>query len=204
MYQPSPLPLHPQVGPTRLRSALTGLALALALSPALTPSLSAQGWIEPLPGRPIPVGGWVVEKTRSEVRVTVEGRVATVELNEWFRNDGRQVAEGDYLYPLPGEAAFSGFSLWQGEDELRGEMMDRDRARSIYEEIVRRRADPALIELAGHGLLRARVFPIEPGQERRVQLRYTQLLESSGEALHFRYAGGVAGQGRGFPMPMPV
>ena len=34
--------------------------------------------------------------------------------------------------------------------------MDRDRARAIYEEIVRRRADPALIELAGHGLLRVR------------------------------------------------
>jgi Ca-activated chloride channel family protein len=111
------------------------------------------------------------------------------------------VAEGEYLYPLPGEAAFSGFSLWQGEDELRGEMMDRDRARAIYEEIVRRRADPALIELAGHGLLRARVFPIEPGQERKVQLRYTQLLGASGEALHFRYAGGIQGSQ---PRPMRV
>ena len=101
-----------------LRRAFTGLALALAAFPAS--SLYAQGWIEPLPSRPIPVGGWVIEKTRSEVRVTVAGRVATVELSEWFRNDSRQVAEGEYLYPLPGEAAFSGFSLWQGEQELRG------------------------------------------------------------------------------------
>ena len=176
---------------SRLRGALPALALALLLSPVAPRSAFAQGWIEPLPGRPIPVGGWAVEKTRSRVRVTVEGRVAKVELTEWFKNGGDRIAEGEYLYPLPGEAVFSGFSLWQGEQELRGEMMDRDRARAIYEEIVRRRADPALIELAGHGLLRARVFPIEPGQERKVELRYTQLLERSGDALHFRYAGSV-------------
>ena len=93
--------------------------------------------------------------------------------------------------PAPGRGIIFGFSIWQGEQELRGEMMDRDRARAIYEEIVRRRADPALVELAGHGLLRARVFPIEPGRERKVELRYTQLLARSGDALHFRYAGGV-------------
>lgn len=189
---------------TRTPAAKAAL-LGLMLLPAATADLSAQGWIEPLPGRPIAVGAWDVEKTRSQVRVTVEGRVARVVLTEWFKNEGERVAEGEYLYPLPGEAAFSGFSLWQGEDELRGEMMDAERARSIYEEIVRRRADPALIELAGHGLLRARVFPIEPGQERKVELRYTQLLASSGDALHFRYAGGIRGGEveRARPMPVP-
>jgi Ca-activated chloride channel family protein len=176
---------------SRLRGALPSLALVLLL-PSVTPrSAVAQGWIEPLPGRPIPIGAWAVEKTRSQVSVTVEGRVAKVVLTEWFINNGDGDAEGEYLYPLPGEASFSGFSIWQGEQELRGEMMDRDRARAIYEEIVRRRADPALIELAGHGLLRARVFPIEPGRKRKVELRYTQLLARSGDALHFRYAGGV-------------
>jgi Ca-activated chloride channel family protein len=125
--------------------------------------------------------------------VRLEGRVAQVEVSEWFRNDGRRVAEGDYLYPLPGEAVFQGFSLFQGDAELRGEIMDAAQARAIYEEIVRRRADPALIELAGQGLLRARVFPIEPGQERKVTLRYTQVLARAGNAVQLAYAGGVRG-----------
>lgn len=180
------------------------LVLALLLAALLPRAAHAQGWIEPLPGRPIPVGDWAVERIRSRVRVTVDGRVARVVLTEWFRNDGKRVAEGDYLYPLPGEAAFSGFSLWQGEEELRGEMMDRDRAREIYEEIVRRRADPALIELAGRGLLRARVFPIEPGEERKVELRYTQLLDRSGDALRFRYAGAIPGGQIDRPRPRRV
>ncbi len=165
--------------------------VAVLLAAILPAASAAQGWIEP----PRIVNGSSVEKTRSEVRVRLEGRVAQVEVSEWFRNEGSRLAEGHYLYPLPGEAVFQGFSLFQGDAELRGEVMAADRAREIYEEIVRRRADPALIELAGHGLLRARVFPIEPGQERKVTLRYTQLLGRAGDALQFVYAGAVRGGG---------
>lgn len=167
------------------------LALALLAAPT---DLAAQGWIEPLPDRPQRT---TVERVRTEVRVQVEGRTAQVEVSEWFRNRGRRVAEGDYHYPLPREAAFDGFSLFQGERELRGEIMDVARAREIYESIVRRRKDPALIEFAGHGLLRSRIFPIEPGETRKVVLRYTQVLERAGEALQFRYAApAVAAGGR--------
>jgi Ca-activated chloride channel family protein len=157
--------------------------------------VSAQGWIEPGVDR----ASFAVDRTRSEVVVRVEGRVALVEVSEWFVNRGRRLAEGEYLYPLPGEAVFQGFSLFQGDAELRGEIMDAERARHIYEEIVRRRADPALIELAGHGLLRARIFPIQPGEERRVTLRYTQVLERAGNALHLAYAGSVRGRGEHGP-----
>lgn len=167
--------------------------LALGWMAVASTAAEAQGWIEPGVDR----GGTSVERVRTDVRVRVEGRVARVEVSEWFRNDGRRLAEGDYLYPLPGEAVFEGFSLFQGETELRGEIMDAEQARRVYEEIVRRKADPALIELAGHGLLRARVFPIGPGEERKVTLRYTQRLERAGDALQLLYAGERPGGGRG-------
>ena len=160
--------------------------------------LSAQGWIEPIR----PGGGWGVEKLRSAVSVTVEGRVAQVTVEEWFQNRGTGLGEGDYHYPLPGEAAFGSFSLWQGDVELRGETMDANQARTIYEEIVRRKRDPALIELEGHGLIRARVFPINPGETRKITMRYTQILEREGDAWRFRYAAGTgpgaAGAARSF------
>jgi Ca-activated chloride channel family protein len=161
-------------------------ALALLAAP-----LQGQGWIEPVPGRPM--GG--VVKVRTNVSVRVTDRIAHVAVEEWFRNNGGGLGEGDYLYPLPGEAVFSNFSLFQGDQELRGETMDAERARQIYEEIVRRKKDPALIELVGHGLLRSRVFPINPGETRRITLRYTQVLKRAGDALQFRYtaAGRFAG-----------
>ena len=62
-----------------------------------------------------------------------------------------------------------------------------------YEEIVRRQRDPALLTLAGHGLVRAQVFPIQPGETRKVVLRYTQLLDRAGDALRLRYALGTRG-----------
>src|SRR5436309_4821436 len=154
---------------------------------------AAQGWIEPI--RPVPLPAPTaprsgIEKVRSAVQVAVVGRVARVTVEEWFRNAGALLDEGNYLYPLPGEAVFSDFSLWQGDRELKGEPMDAAQARAIYEEIVRRKRDPALIELAGHGLLRARVFPIGPGETRKITLRYTQMLDRVGDAWRFRYTAG--------------
>jgi Ca-activated chloride channel homolog len=174
------------------------LPAVLLLLPAL---VQGQGWIEPGPGRRPAQHG--VEKLRSQVTVRVADRVAHVEVEEWFRNNGGGMAEGDYVYPLPGEAVFASYSLYQGERELRGEVMNAAEARSIYERIVRAQRDPALIELVGRGMLRARVFPIEAGQTRRITLRYTQVLDRAGDALHFRYAVGARHGGRPIAMPMP-
>jgi Ca-activated chloride channel family protein len=165
-------------------------AVVLPMAPA-----AAQGWIEPIRPFPTPTTPRrAIEKVRSAVQVAVVGRVARVTVEEWFRNTGALLDEGNYLYPLPGEAVFSDFSLWQGDQELKGEPMDAAQARAIYEEIVRRKRDPALIELAGHGLLRARVFPIGPGETRKITLRYTQMLDRVGDAWRFRY---TAGSGAG-------
>src|SRR5688572_30071742 len=165
------------------------LTLCTLLLPA---TANAQGWIEILP-RPLPQPQAPrVERLRTAVTVRVTDRVARVQVEEWFRNTGSGLAEGDYIYPLAGEAVFSDFSLFQGEEELKGETMDAGRARAIYEEIVRRQRDPALIELAGHGLVRARVFPIGPGETRNVTLRYTQVLSRAGDAYRFRHLAGTA------------
>ncbi len=161
---------------------------ALFAVPAL-----AQGWIESdrPPDHPLTGGG--VTRVASNVQITVDGHMARVEIEERFRNDGPTVAEGSYFYPLPGEAVFQNFSLWIGEQEIRGEMLSADQARGVYEDIVRRRKDPALLTLARHGLVRARVFPIEPGATRKVVLRYTQLLARAGDVLRLRYAMGDRG-----------
>lgn len=168
-------------------SALSALTAFSAL-PA-----HAQGWIET--ERPTSVGVPVgeVERTGSQVRISVDGRVARVEVEELFRNSGSRLAEGSYLYPMPGEAVFTNFSLWMGDQEVRGETMNAEQARAIYEEIVRRKKDPALLTFAGYGLVRAQVFPIQPGETRKVVLRFTQLLSRAGDAVRLRYSLGNRG-----------
>jgi len=161
------------------------LGLAVALAATISPAVRAQGWIDPI--RPVPNGR--IERIRSAVQVNVSGRIARVTVEEWFRNNGPTMDEGMYHFPLPGEAVFSSYSLWQGDQELRGEAMDAAQARAIYEAIVRQKRDPALIELVGQGMIRARVFPINPGETRKITLKYTQVLDRAGEAWRFRYLG---------------
>jgi Ca-activated chloride channel homolog len=165
---------------------VSGIAALLAAT--LSHPVLGQGWIDPI--RPLPPNtNGRIERLRSAVQVSITGRVARVSVEEWFRNNGPMLEEGMYNFPLPGEAVFSSYSLWQGDQELRGEAMDATQARAIYESIVRQKRDPALIELAGQGLIRARVFPISPGETRKITLKYTQLLDRAGDAWRFRYLG---------------
>jgi len=159
------------------------LLAPLALLSLASAPLMAQGFVDPV--RPVPQGS--VTRVRSDVSVSVIGRVARVTVEEYFLNSGPMLGEANYIYPLPPDAAFGGLSLWQGDLEMKGEMLDATQARNIYEEIVRRRRDPALVELAGYGLIRARMFPIAPGETKKVTLRYNVIVKREGDALRFRY-----------------
>ncbi|MEK7379885.1 MAG: VIT domain-containing protein [Gemmatimonadota bacterium] len=172
----------------------SSLALVVALALIVPCELEGQGWIEregPVSAAP---AGSLVARVGSTVRITLDGRIARIEVEELFRNNSRLIAEGSYLYPMPGEAVFSDFSLFQGDQELKGEMMNADKALGIYQEIVRRLKDPALLTLAGHGLVRAQVFPIQPGETRKIILRYTQMLTKEGNAWRVRYPLGARGE----------
>ena len=175
------------------------LSLLVALF-ASTAAVGAQGLVEPVPSRPGPLprpAADAVTIIASEVTVAIAGREARIDVDDRIRNAGPLTAEARWLFPLPRDAAFTGFTLWNGETALEGEMLDRDRAQAIYEAIVRRRRDPALLTLAGHGLVRSQVFPIGAGEERRVRLRTVQLLDRAGDALRFRYRLPRTDQGAG-------
>jgi len=60
-------------------------------------------------------------------------------------------------------------------------------ARSIYEGYVRRNLDPALLEWIGTGMFKTSVFPVPPGAERKVNLRYNQLLRKDGQITDFLF-----------------
>jgi Ca-activated chloride channel family protein len=183
----SPRTLNPERPMRRVPLFVLLLGSCIPLHPSY-----AQGWIE-IEGRHPGVPAGPVSRVGSRVTIAVEDRLARVQVEERFRNGGPSMAEGSYFYPLAGEASFTDFSLWLNDEELRGETMDADKAREIYESIVRRRKDPALLSLAGHGLVRAQVFPIQPGETRKVALRYTQLLARQGDALRLRYSLGLRG-----------
>ncbi|HEY2850270.1 MAG TPA: VIT domain-containing protein, partial [Gemmatimonadaceae bacterium] len=138
--------------------------------------------------RPVHVAAQVV-RTSSRVRADLDGRVVHYEVTETYTNRGGMVGEADYLLPLPKGAAFEQLALSINGEMVTGETMNADRARGVYEEIVRKMRDPALVEWMGHGLLRARIFPIQPGEEKRVVVRFTAVAEREGDALRLDWLG---------------
>src|SRR6185295_3002224 len=54
---------------------------------------------------------------------------------------------------------------------------------------VRKARDPALVEWMGQGLLHTRIFPIAPGETKRVVVRFRAVAEREGNALRVDYLG---------------
>jgi len=148
------------------------------------PPCSRDGRCEIIP--PAPCGARV-ERRSSVARVQLNDRVLRYEVTEVFHNSGASVGEADYVFPLPAGAAFEDLKLSINGELVSGETMGADRARGIYEDIVRRQRDPALVEWIGSGLLRARIFPIQPGEDKTVVVRFQSVATREGDALRIDY-----------------
>lgn len=143
-----------------------------------------------IPIRPCIANNAIV-RTSSQVRVEMVNRVLRYEVNETFVNNGGGLGEADYLFPLPAGSAFEDLKLSINGELVSGETMNATDARRIYEDIVRRQRDPALVEWMGAGLLRARIFPINPGEEKRVVVRFQSIAQREGDALRIDYVRGT-------------
>ena len=86
--------------------------------------------------------------------------------------------EGTFLFPLPADASLSRLAMYVDGNLNEGGMVERQYGRSVYESIVNRAQDPALLEWVDGTTFRMRVFPLEGLQEKRIILSYTQRLPS--------------------------
>lgn len=168
--------------------AVSVLAAALAAAFAFGTSALADGIIIPRPW-PGPRRETQVPPAIKYHRVTVDvrGRIATTTVDQVFINPNRRPMEGEYIFPIPERASVSRFTLDIDGETVEAELLDAEKARRIYEDIVRRRKDPALLEYAGRGLFRARVFPIPAGGTRRITLRYEEEVPRNGSLFAYRY-----------------
>lgn len=132
----------------------------------------------PIPpiSRPTPIPS--AYKIRSvDVQASIRDQAAKIQISQVFQNTGSSTLEAQFAFPMPDDAAISGLTLMVDGKELTGKLHKKEDARRIYEEIVRRQRDPALLEYMGQGMFQTSVFPIPAQAERTVEIRYTQLLK---------------------------
>jgi len=136
----------------------------------------------PVPPRPLPPPVWrphvfaPLEINACQVNGRIEDQVAVTTINQEFYNPNNARLEGTFLFPVPKGAQLDHFAMEIDGKKVEAELLAADKARNIYEDIVRRAKDPALLEYSGQDVFKVRIFPIEPHATKRVTVRYTQLL----------------------------
>jgi Ca-activated chloride channel homolog len=129
-----------------------------------------------------------LEVASHHVDVKIDGQVAVTSIDQEFYNPNDQRLEGIYMFPVPKGAHIDKFSMEIGGKMVDAELLRADKARQIYEDIVRRMRDPALLEYAGRDLFKARIFPIEPRSRKPIKISYTELLRSDAGTVTYSYA----------------
>ncbi len=128
-----------------------------------------------------------LEVTYHHVTVDINDQVATTNVDQEFYNPNGRQLEGTYLFPLPAGSHVDKFSMDVNGRMMDAELLPADKARAMYEEIVRRAKDPALLEYVGRDAFKVRIFPIEPNARKHVKIAYTQLLKSDSGMSEYVY-----------------
>ncbi len=151
------------------------------------------GWIRPEPIRPQPSTGIFAMEVRSmKVGVSIKETAATTTLEQVFYNPTSNQLQGVYYFPIPKNASIDKFSMFINGVETQGEILDAAKARQIYEDIVRRSLDPALLEYYNQALFRVKIFPIQPRSEQKVRLTYTENLKRENGTVEYTFPFGSA------------
>ena len=128
-----------------------------------------------------------MEVSYHHVTVAIDDRVATTSVDEEFHNPGGERTEGTYLFPLPAGAHIDKFSMDINGTQADAELLPADKARGIYEDIVRKMRDPALLEYVGRDAFKVRIFPIEPNGTKHIKISYTQILKEDAGMVEYSY-----------------
>jgi Ca-activated chloride channel homolog len=128
-----------------------------------------------------------LEVAYHHVKVKIDGQIATTSVDEDFYNPNPQRLEGTYLFPIPKGAQIDKFTMDIAGRQVEAELLPADKARKIYEDIVRQMRDPALMEYADRDVFKVRIFPIEPNSHKRITLSYTQVLKADAGLVSYVY-----------------
>lgn len=140
----------------------------------------------PIPDPPPLEESWLTIRYH-RVSVIIEDQIAVTRVEQEFYNQHDWEVEGTYVFPIPKGASISKFVLWVDGQAIEAEILPAEEARRIYEDIVRERRDPALLEYVGTGAVQARIYPIPAGGSRVIELEYSQVLDQENDLVKYTY-----------------
>jgi len=122
---------------------------------------------------------------RVAVEILPNAATTTVELV--FENHTDRALEARFVFPLPKGALVQKFVVRMGGRDLESEIVPKDRARELYQSMVRRSGNPGLLEYVGADLIAATIYPVPPQGTQQVTVTYQQILSQDNGLYGYTY-----------------
>jgi len=127
-----------------------------------------------------------LQLTKVAIRAKVVGHLAETEVTMTFYNPNRRRHEGDLYFPLPEGSTVSGYALDVKGMMVDGVVVEKDRARQVFEAEVRKGIDPGLVEWTKGRNFKTRIFPIPPRGTRTVRVSYvSEVVQTRRGAVYY-------------------
>ena len=120
-----------------------------------------------------------------KLNVKVVGNIATTTMDITFYNNLPRLLDGEFCFPLGEGETVSYFAMETAGGLREASVVEKKQGRVIYESIVRRRVDPALLELTAGNNFRTRVYPIPAKGYKRIIIGFEQELINSNESYMY-------------------
>ncbi|MEJ8812140.1 VIT and VWA domain-containing protein [Variovorax ureilyticus] len=121
----------------------------------------------------------------TEVDVKVSGVIADVTVTQTYRNEGRRPIEARYVFPGSTKAAVSGLNVRLADRLITAQIREKEQARIEYDTAKKEGKTAALLEQHLPNVFQMNVANILPGDDVKVELRYTELLVPEGGNYQF-------------------
>jgi Ca-activated chloride channel homolog len=132
-----------------------------------------------------------IELTEMTVGVKVDRQLARTRVLQIFANRTNRPIEATFVFAIPTSASIADFAVWDGDVRIPGVIIEKRKARRLYEEIAAQAIDPGLLEQEGEEeaptAFTVRVAPVPAYGTKRIELEYTELLPVDGLQSYYSF-----------------
>ncbi len=122
-----------------------------------------------------------------DVQSDINGAFARTTVTTIYDNPNDDRIEADFIYSAPAGAVVTGFAYWYNGEKVIARVVEKERAAQIYQYITSRMRDPALVEMIGKNTFRARIFPVEPRKDLKIEVQFAQMLDATPSGWRWKF-----------------
>ena len=122
-----------------------------------------------------------------DVKSDINGAFAQTTVTTIYANPNPERIEADFIYSAPAGAVVTGFAYWYEGEKVVARVVEKERAAQIYQYITSRMRDPALVEMIGKNTFRARIFPVEPRKDLKIEVQFAQTLTPTASGWQWKF-----------------